>query len=169
MWGTFTGGPVVKTLHFHCGGRGSILVREIRYHMASSSQERPTKQTKANEEPESLSLREGWVLCSRLQAARWTEPVWTSRASSFLKNNSIYLLGCIILVAAHGILVSPCGIFHCGCRLSRVVVHGLSRPVACGILVPWPRIKLIPPCMQGRFFFFLNFFSLFFLLLNIFK
>ena len=86
-----------------------------------------------------------------------------SRASSFLKNNSIYLFGCIILVAAHGILVSPHGTFRCGIRLSIVVVHGLSRPVACGILVPWPRIKLTPPCIAGQvlFFFFLNIFKQF--------
>ena len=82
---------MVKTLRFHRGGRGFIPVREIRDHMAPSSQERPPKRTKANEEPESLSLREGWVLCSRPQAARWTKPVWTLLFFFFLIILFIYL------------------------------------------------------------------------------
>ena len=29
----FPGGPVVRTLRFHCRGTGSILVRELRSHV----------------------------------------------------------------------------------------------------------------------------------------
>ena len=39
----------------------------------------------------------------------------------------------------------------CGARCSAVVVHGLSGSVACGILVPQPRVKPMSPALQGRF------------------
>ena len=38
------------------------------------------------------------------------------------------------------------------CASSVVVVCGLSRPVACGILVPWPGIKSVSPALEGGFF-----------------
>ena len=34
---------------------------------------------------------------------------------------------------------------------SAVVVHRLSRPVACGTLVPQPGIKPTSPALEGRF------------------
>ena len=51
-----------------------------------------------------------------------------------------------------------CGLFLAlsgplsGCGTgSAVVAHGLSRLVPCGILVPWLRIKPVPPALEGRF------------------
>ena len=37
------------------------------------------------------------------------------------------------------------------CVGSVVVVGGLSCPLACGILVPWPGIKPVSPALEGRF------------------
>ena len=120
---------------------------------------------------------------------------------SFNSLKNIYLFSLFfwlhrVLVAACGIFVEACGIFHCGTgsalwcagfslvvacgfslsscgawapgcvgsvvcgmralllrRTSSVVVaRGLSSPVACGILVPWPGIKLVSPALEGRFF-----------------
>ena len=38
------------------------------------------------------------------------------------------------------------------CMGSVVMVHRLSCPVVCGILVPQPGIKPTTPALQGRFF-----------------
>ena len=82
------------------------------------------------------------------------------------------------LVAARGIFVALCRIFHCGalilqlwCKGSIVVACRLSCPVTRGILVPTPRTKPVSPELQGGFlttgprgkslgsFFFVFFFS----------
>ena len=71
------------------------------------------------------------------------------------------------LVVAYGFSLSSCGaqdptehvgFVVCGtrapslrCTSSVVVVHGLSCPAACGILVPWPGIKLASPALEGGF------------------
>ena len=34
---------------------------------------------------------------------------------------------------------------------SVVVAHGLSCPTACGILVPWPGVKLASSALEGEF------------------
>ena len=56
---------------------------------------------------------------------------------------------CRVLVLAHGVFC--CGTWapeHMG---SVVAVHGLSCPVACGILVPQPGIKPASPALEGGF------------------
>ena len=62
------------------------------------------------------------------------------------------------LVAARGIFVASCRIFHCGalilqlwCKGSIVVACRLSCPVTRGILVPTPRTKPVSPELQGGF------------------
>ena len=64
------------------------------------------------------------------------------------KKKSMYL--CWILVAAHGLLFS-CGMWALGHMGSVVAAHGLSCPMACGILVPQPGIKPMSPALEGRF------------------
>ena len=67
------------------------------------------------------------------------------RIDSF-KKIFIYLFGCVGL--------------RCGRRdlplwregFSLAVAHELSRPKACGILVPQPEIEPVSPTLEGRFF-----------------
>ena len=75
------------------------------------------------------------------------------------------------ILAAPGLPRSAC-ILHCGKRISLiemqnllvvvgwllleqcsdlVVVHGLSRPVACGSLAPQPGIEPASPALKGRY------------------
>ena len=49
-----------------------------------------------------------------------------------------------VLVAAGRILAVVVG-------FSLVAEQGVSRPVACGILPPWPRIKPESPALEGKF------------------
>jgi len=51
----------------------------------------------------------------------------------FLKKKYLFIWLHQVLVAAHGIFVSACGIFHCGTRVQLV---GFVAPPTCGILVP---------------------------------
>ena len=44
-----------------------------------------------------------------------------------------------------------CWVFIMACRLSSIVALGLSCPVACGILVPQPRIEHVSPALKGEF------------------
>ena len=55
-----------------------------------------------------------------------------------------------------GSVVAACGLSSCGvCALERagsvVVVHGLSCPAACGILVPQPGIEPTSPALEDGF------------------
>ena len=49
-----------------------------------------------------------------------------------------------VLVAAGRILAVVVG-------FSLVAEQGVSRPVACGILAPWPRIEPESPALEGKF------------------
>ena len=75
---------------------------------------------------------------------------------SFLILNYIFFFGCVKSWLQHVGSVSY-GIFCCRgqapeCMGSVVMVHRLSCPVVCGILVPQPGIKPTTPALQGRFF-----------------
>ena len=61
-------------------------------------------------------------------------------------------------IRLHWVLVVACGNLHCGtgtlwlgCTVSVVVMHRLSCPTACGILVPWQGIKPASLTLQGGF------------------
>ena len=77
---------------------------------------------------------------------------------SFLKKYLfIYLWLRRVLLAAGRLFVAVCGLLSsCGSRApervgSLVVARGLSCPVACGILVSRPGIKLVSPALQDQF------------------
>ena len=55
-----------------------------------------------------------------------------------------------LFVVARGLL-SSCGLQAPGRVGSVVVVHGLSCPTACWILVPWPGIEPVSPELAGGF------------------
>ena len=67
----------------------------------------------------------------------------------------IYLWLCWVLAATHRIFVVLCVVFCCGtwslkCVSSVVVLHRLSCPSACEILVPQTGIEPTSPALQGR-------------------
>ena len=66
---------------------------------------------------------------------------------SSLRHVGSFVVVCRLLVAACGLL-SSYGTEHVG---SVAVVHRLSRPVACGTLVPQSGIKPMSPALEGRF------------------
>ena len=55
----------------------------------------------------------------------------------------LFIWLCRLLLAALGFLLCHAG--------SSIVVLGFSCPMACGILVPQPGIKLVSPQLQSRF------------------
>ena len=69
----------------------------------------------------------------------------------------LFIWLCWVLVAACGIFslqrmsFSSCGAWVPECVGSVVVACGLSCPVACGILVPWPGMEPAFPALEGRF------------------
>ena len=50
----------------------------------------------------------------------------------------------------HWVSVEVCEILPCGSWASLLVAHGLSCPMACAILVPWPGIKPTFPALNGE-------------------
>ena len=87
-----------------------------------------------------------------------------SKKTKTKKNQGLLLLIYVftwllrVLVAARGIFPAACRILHyCSWTLqlwsmgSVVAALGLCFSEACGILVPWPRIKPLTPALQGRF------------------
>ena len=77
---------------------------------------------------------------------------------SYLQHSGFLVEACGLLVAKHGLLSS------CGTQVSEyavpgaaaagsvVAVHRLGCPVACGMLVLQPGIKLASSALEGRFF-----------------
>ena len=59
-----------------------------------------------------------------------------------------YLLKLFIYLTASGFHCSTWDI-HWGKQASLAVVRGLSCPLACGILVPWPGMEPTPPALEG--------------------
>ena len=72
---------------------------------------------------------------------------WLSH-SVYLSTSS--LMGCHLFIWLRWVLVAAREIFVVSCGS----VIGCMGFVACGLLVPWPRIKPISPALQGGFFFF---------------
>ena len=60
-----------------------------------------------------------------------------------MQNLSLWCVGSLLRRSGFSLLL-----WHMG---SVVVVHGLSCPVACGILVPGSGIKPVSPALEGRF------------------
>ena len=83
----------------------------------------------------------------------WDKTLTLSLLSSFIVpvRSSLRREG-FSLVVAHGFSLSSCGAWAPGCVGSVVVVHGLSCPAACGILVPRPGIEPTSPALKGEFF-----------------
>ena len=62
---------------------------------------------------------------------------------NFKKNLSVYLFGCVLVVAHRDLLL--------WCKDSLVVTHGLSCSMTCGIFIPGPGMKPTSPALQGKF------------------
>ena len=98
--------------------------------------------------PQCLSSKKGFV-------ARGKKVIWIEYQILFA--HSLLLLFHFVLAS----LGRSCSMpdLHLGMRLSLwmrcegsvLATHGLSCPVACGILDPWPGIKPIPPTLEGTF------------------
>ena len=69
---------------------------------------------------------------------------------SFFFNIYLFIWLCRVLVVARRLL-SSCGTPALEHEGSVVVAHGLSCPVGCGILVPWPDIEPTSPALEGGF------------------
>ena len=77
---------------------------------------------------------------------------WGMQDLSLQHTGSSLLFTGFSLVVAWGFSLSSCGMRvpeHVG---SLVEARGLSCPVACGILVPWPGIEPPAPALEGGFF-----------------
>ena len=69
----------------------------------------------------------------------------------FFFKNYLFIWLCWVLVAAHGIFITSCGILHCGTwKLSSCGMQACCSG-ACGILVAWPLIKPVSSVLQGKF------------------
>ena len=110
---------------------------------------RRSQQVHANEQRDKLTECKSWKRVIR----EWSVYRLMRRSSrSFWLGLGIWaslLLGSNSWAALH--LFWLFWVFVAACMLSPVVAHGLSGPMACGILVPQPKLEPISPLSEDRF------------------